>query len=131
MELRVLLFDDISDIGKLDGLFVDTNILQEISEITPSSLIDVSEDTVLELGVVLVALVVVNFFIHLVSEDVLVSQKVLDLRFINWHLLLVGPLHGVFVMLEGVLQSEVLLFTDFGKLLFEVVRAGLIDEIVR
>ena len=131
MELRVLLFDDISDIGKLDGLLIDTNILQEISEITPSSLIDVSEDTVLELGVVLVALVVVNFFIHFVSEDVLVSQKVLDLRFINWHLLLVGPLHGVFVMLEGVLQSEVLLFTDFCKLLFEVVRAGLIDEIVR
>ena len=79
MESLILGLHKISDIRELDGLLVDTDIFQKISEITPGGLVGISKDTVLKLSVVLELGVSWEFTVHSVSEDVLVSKEILDL----------------------------------------------------
>jgi len=70
--------DNVTDIGESDGLFVDTNVIKKISEISPGGLIDVGEDTIVELGVVQLFTVSGDFFFDLCSENVLISKHVFD-----------------------------------------------------
>lgn len=97
------------DVCESNRLFVDANVLQEVSEVTPSSLVDVGEDSVLELSVVLLLGVGADFSVHLVPEDVLISKEVLYFGLFDGHTFLLGVLHGIFMMLESVFESEILL----------------------
>lgn len=126
----IFLLDKILNICKPNGLPVDTNILKEISEITPSGLIDVCEHSVLELSIVLEPGIGANLIVHLVSEDVLISKEVFDFRCIDGHSFRLSMLHGVLMMLESIFQGEILIFTDFCQLFNVFVRASIVDQVV-
>jgi hypothetical protein len=130
MHLFILFLNKVLNIGKPNGLLIDADVLKEISEITPSGLIDVCEHSVLELGIVLELGVGANFSVHLVSEDMLISQEVFHFGLIDWHSFLFGELHGVLLMLVSVFQGKVLIFTNFGQLFSLLVRASSVDQVV-
>ena len=118
MQELVLGLHQVSHVSKLNSLLVDSYILQEVSQVAPSGLVDVSEHSILERNVILLLRVSVDLIINLVSEYILVSKKVLDLGFFDWHLFLISPVHSVLIVLEGVLDGKVLLLADFGQSLF-------------
>lgn len=64
-------------------------------------------------------LVRANFGMHLVPEDVLVSEKVDDLALINWHSLLVSILKCLLVESIAILHVVVRLLRLLSELHFE------------
>lgn len=73
INLGVLLLDEVLNISESNSLLIDSNILEQVSKITPSSLIDIGKYSILILGIVLEFGIGLNLIIDLVSEDVLVS----------------------------------------------------------
>jgi len=122
--------DNVTDIGESDGLFVDTNVIKKISEISPGGLIDVGEDTIVELGVVQLFTVSGDFFFDLCSENVLISKHVFDFSLVDWHFLFVSPFHGFLIMIESILKGEVCVLALLCKNLLEVITATLINEFI-
>jgi hypothetical protein len=118
------------NISKSNSLFIDSNILEKVSKITPSGLIDVGKYSILILGIVLEFAIGLDLSIDFVSENVLISQEVSNLVLRDWHSLLISVLHCVFLMLVSVLQGKVLFLADLGKLSSELVRASGIDQLV-
>jgi hypothetical protein len=111
-------------------LSVDTNVLEKVSEISPGSLVDVGQDTVLELGVVNLSIVSIHFFVHLSSENVLVSKKILNFALVEWHFVLFSVLHGLLFVLESILKGKVLLLALLSKFLLEVIITSLVNEFI-
>ena len=74
--------------------------------------------------------VVFNLIVDFISEHVLMSKKVLNLRLFDRHSLLISPVHSILVVLKSVLDSKVLLLGNLGQLLLHLVRASLIDQVV-
>ena len=79
VRLAFLLLDQVLNIGESDSLLVHSNVLEEISKITPSSFINVSEYTILILSIVLEVGISLDFVVDLVSENMLISKKVSNL----------------------------------------------------
>ena len=131
MNSAVLLFDEVLDVGESNGLLVDSNVLEEVSKITPSSLVDVGKESVFVLGVILELGVSADLVVHLVSEDMLVTEKILDFALVNWHSFLLSILHGVILMLISILKGKVFLLADLGQFFGPLIRASLIDQIER
>ena len=73
INLGVLLLDEVLNISESNSLLIDSNILEQVSKITPSGLIDIGKYSILILGIVLEFGIGLNLIIDLVSEDVLVS----------------------------------------------------------
>ena len=73
INLGVFLLDEVLNISESNSLLIDSNILEQVSKITPSSLIDIGKYSILILGIVLEFGIGLNLIIDLVSEDVLVS----------------------------------------------------------
>ena len=73
INLGVLLLDEVLNISESNSLLIDSNILEQVSKITPSSLIDIGKYSILILGIGLEFGIGLNLIIDLVSEDVLVS----------------------------------------------------------
>jgi len=127
VNLLLALLDKVSHVRESNGLSVYSNILEELSEITPGSFIDVGKHSLLELGVLLELSVGTNFSMNLVSYDVLVSEHVLDLGLVDGHALFLGILHCVFLMLKAVLNGETLVLRNLSEHLLVFVGAGTVN----
>ena len=108
--------DDVSGVEELDGVAVDSNVGQELLKVTPGGLIDVGEDTLLELLLLDIFTISVELVSDLSSKVMLVPQKISNLGLVNRHSLGVHPLSGVVIMLISGLEGKVLLLADSGKL---------------
>ena len=71
-------FSDALEVVEWNLVVFDADIANEVFHFTVGSFIQVSENSILHLGIVLVLLVSANLAVHLVAEDVLVSQEILD-----------------------------------------------------
>lgn len=112
-----------------NGLVSDVDVGQEVSHVTVSILVQVSQDTVLFLGVVLHVSVSTNLRVDSVSEDVLVSEEVLNLALIHGHSLLVSEVHGVLLESVSVLEVVVLLFRHSSELLLKILVNNQVEDL--
>jgi len=118
MKLVFRELSNVSDVVETDVVSVHSNVLEEGFHITVGGLVQVVENTVFHLGVVDLLLVSANFLVHLVAEQVLVTEQVLDLALVDWHALLVSVVHCASLVAVSVLEGVVLVITNFGKLFY-------------
>lgn len=89
-EQLLSLLGEVSYVDKLDVVRRNAYISHEISHLSICGLIQVGENTVFELRVVDLSVIVTNLLINSNFEGSLVSKHILELRLVNWHSLLVG-----------------------------------------
>lgn len=93
---------------------VNSNIVDELLQVTVCSIVDVLEETVFQRGVLVSNFVVGNLFDHFRSEDVLVPEHVTHLAFIYGHALLVSPGKSFLLVSVPILLVVVFLFRNLG-----------------
>jgi len=113
-----------SVVNERNGVAVDTDVVNKGLEVTMGSVVNVLEDTVLEHGVLLLHVVGLYFFLYFVSDDVLVSEHVSDLAFVDGHATLISPVHGAAGMAVPVLHVVVLFFGELGELDLALIRGS-------
>ena len=123
------LFGKIAHISELDVVRRDTNISHEVSHFTICCLIQVSEDTVLELRVMYLRIIISNFLINGNFEGGLVSEDILKLRLINGHPLLICVVELCALESVPIFAVEVLLLAQVRELCFNVHECHLVEEV--
>lgn len=71
------LFREVTNIEELDIIWGNTDILNEISHFTVSGFIQISEDTIFELRIINLAVIVSNFLVDGNFEGSLISKNIL------------------------------------------------------
>lgn len=111
---------EISDVHEVKNrIILDAHVIDQLFHVSVRCLDDVGEETVLELGVSLLFIVSSDLSVELVLEDALVPQNISHLGFIDWHPLLISPVHGLFLESVPILGKVVLLLTYLRELLLE------------
>lgn len=121
--------DDVTGIEESDGVSIDSNVLKELLQVTPRCLVDIGQETSLELLISSISAINVHLVENLAPEVMLISQKIANLSLINRHPLGISPLSSIVIMLIPGLQGEVLLLADLRKVGSLVITASLINQI--
>lgn len=119
---------ELGNVGDQKGVLLDAEVVEQILHLSEGVLSHVGEHSALELGVVHERLVGCHVVVDLRPVEVLISEHVPDFAGVNRHSLLVGVVHRIVLVLEGVLESEVLLFTHLRQLLLHDVGAGFVNQ---
>jgi len=109
-----------------NGVLVDSNIVDQLFEITVSGVINVLEETMLQRGVLVSNFVVGDLIDHLCAEDVLVSEHIAYFAFVYGHTFFVCPSESFLLVSVPVLLVVVFFFRNFCKTLFKFI-AGLVS----
>ena len=79
MDLFIFSLDHIGNIIESDSFVFDSNIIEKLSHVTISSLVDVCQNTIFELCVLLESSVGRYFILNSSPDYMLVSEDILDL----------------------------------------------------
>lgn len=109
-------------------MLIDSDVLDELLEVSIRAFIDVGKQTVFPLFIVLIFPISLNLMYYLVFENIGVTKQINNLIRFNGHFTWVSVIHCRFLESVSVLQSEVLVLTNLGQLLLDLIRASSVNE---
>ena len=105
------LFGEVTHINEFDIIRGNTNILNKVSHLSICGFIQIGEDTIFELRVMDLTVVISDFLVNSNFEGSLISKDVLKLGFVNWHSLLFSVVKLCALKAVSILGVEIFLFT--------------------
>jgi len=126
----IFVLAELNQVVEGNGIALDTDLLDELSEFAISSLTKISKETVLKLRLLLHGCVGVDLLRGLIPNDMLVTEHFADSALIEWHALLLSEVHGVLLVHVAVLEGKVLGLAQLSELLEEGIVSGGIHDLL-
>jgi hypothetical protein len=109
-EELISLLLEVTDVHEGKVVIVNANITDKITHLSISCLVEISQDTILELRVSSYRLVVSYFLVNGILKSWLVSEDILELALINWLSLLLSEVKLGLLESVSILCVEVFFF---------------------